>query len=118
MPPLNTRLLKASEYPFVIYNGQAIINRAVRFFTTIPCPDEEEIAYDFPEYVSSYFRVYNERSGRLIVEIALDRYDEYLVINASALDMTFDDEGNYYYEIGYVRNVYEQALRYGPLTVI
>jgi len=120
MPTLNTRLQRASEYPLIIYNGEAIINRAFRFYTVIDCIDlpYEEIDFDFPDYVSSYFRIFNERSGRLIVEVALDRDNAYLIVNASVSDMTFDDEGNYYYEIGYVRAVYEQALRYGPVKVI
>ena len=42
----------------------------------------------------------------------------YLILNASINDMTFDDNGNYFYEIGYSRGGYEQALRYGTLKVI
>jgi archaellum component FlaD/FlaE len=43
----------------------------------------------------------------------------YLVANVSALDATFEDAGNYYYEVGYVQsNVYEQVLRYGKFIVI
>lgn len=119
MQTLNTRLFQAKEYPLIIYNGQAIINRAFRFFTVIDCVDVtyEEIDFDFPDYAGSYLRIYNERGGRLIIEIALDRDGAYLIANASASDMTFDDTGNYYYEVGYVRAVYEQALRYGTLKV-
>lgn len=120
MPTLNTRLFQAKEYPLIIYNGQAIINRAFRFYTVVDCVDlpYEEIDFDFPDYTSSYLRFFNERNGKLIVEIALSRDEAYLIANASASDMSFDDNGNYYYEIGYVRGVYEQALRYGTAKVI
>lgn len=120
MPTLNTRLFQAKDYPLVIYNGKAVINVAFRFYSVVECDDipYEEIDFDFPDYASSYMRVYNERDGRLIIEIALSRDGAYLIVNASASDMDFDDLGNYYYEIGYVRGVYEQALRYGTLSVI
>lgn len=117
---INTRLFEAKEYPLVIYNGQAVINRAFRFFTVVDCLDipYEEIDFDFPDYASSYFRVYNERNGRLLLDLAMDHIDPYLILNASVQDMTFEDNGDYYYEVGYVRTVYEQALRYGKLSVI
>lgn len=117
---INTRLFEAKEYPLVIYNGQAVINRAFRFFTVVDCLDVpyEEIDFDFPDYASSYFRVYNERNGRLLLDLAMDHIDPYLILNGSVQDMTFEDLGPYYYEIGYVRTVYEQALRYGKLSVI
>lgn len=117
---VNTRLFEAKEYPLVIYNGQAIIDRAFRFYTVVDCADlpYEEIDFDFPDYASSYMRVYNERNGRLILTLALELDAPYLIANASVAEMTFEDNGNYYYEIGYVRSVYEQALRYGTLIVI
>lgn len=117
---LNTRLFEGKEYPLTIYNGQAVIDRAFRFYTVLDCADVpyEEFDFDFPDYVSSYFRVFNERSGREILELSLERSGAYLIANASAAQMTFEDNGNYYYEIGYSRNGYEQALRYGTLSVI
>lgn len=117
---INTRLFDAKEYPLIIYNGKAIINRAFRFFTVVDCDDVpyEEIDFDFPDYAGSYFRVYNERGGRLEIELSMDNEGAYLILNASVGDMTFEDNGNYYYEIGYFRGIYEQALRYGTLTVI
>jgi hypothetical protein len=120
MSVLNTRLFQAKEYPLKIYNGKAIIDYAFRFFTVVDCVDlpYEEIDYDFPDYTSSYFRVYNERNGRLELELSMEQSGAYLILNASASDATFEDNGNYYYEIGYVRGVYEQALRYGTLSVI
>lgn len=117
---INTRLFQAKEYSLIIYNGQALIDKAFRFFTVVDCADVpyEEIDFDFPEYVSSYFRVYNERNGRLILELVLARSGPYLIANASVSEMTFEDNGDYYYEIGYSRGGYEQALRYGTLKVI
>ncbi|MDW0189609.1 MAG: hypothetical protein QOA70_08155 [Nitrososphaeraceae archaeon] len=117
---LNTRLFSAKEYPLQIYNGKALIDFALRFFTVIDCDGMayEEIDFDFPDYVSSYFRVYNERSGRLILDLSLERSGGYLIVNANAEQMTFEDNGNYYYEVGYSRGGYEQALRYGTLSVI
>lgn len=117
---VNTRLFQAKEYSLVIYNRQAIINKAFRFYTIVDCVDlpYEEIDFDFPDYVSSYLRIYNERLGRLVIEIDLSRSGPYLIANASASEMTFEDNGNYYYEIGYSRGGYEQALRYGVVKVL
>lgn len=117
---INTRLFEGKEYGLQVYNAQALINRAFRFFTVFDCPPEpyEEIDYDFPDYVSSEMRIYNERDGRLIKTFALDRSGPYLIANVSVLDMTFDSLGNYYYEVAYTRGVYDQVLRYGTLNVI
>lgn len=114
---LSFRLFQANEYPLEFYNGKAILNIALHFFTT-DC-DGNDLDFDFPDYVSSYMRVYNERSGRLLVNLDLTRSGGYLIVNASADDMTFDDNGNYYYEVGYVvTGGYEQALRFGVFRVI
>lgn len=117
---VNTRLFSGKQYPLQIYNGKALIDYAIRFYTVVDCDDVayEEIDFDFPDYVSSYLRVYNERNGILISELSLERSGGYLIANANESEMSFDDNGNYYYEIGYVRAVYEQALRFGMLTVI
>ena len=117
---INTRLFQAKEYSLIVYNGQAVIDRAFRFFTVIDCVDVpyEEIPFDFPDFVSAYMRVYNERNGTEILSLSLENNEEYLIMNASAAQMTFEDNGNYYYEVGYVRAGYEQALRYGTLVVI
>lgn len=118
---VNTRLLRGTEENLQIYNAQALINFAIRFFTVVDCPPDipyEEIPFDFPDYASSFMRVYNERDGRLIKTYSLSRDNEYLIINENATDMTFDNLGNYYYEVGYVRAVYDQVLRYGTLNVL
>lgn len=120
MQMLNTRLFEGNEYTLKIFNGQALLNKAFRFYTVVECVDlpYEEIDFDFPEYISSYLRVFNERSGRKVLDIALSQSGPYLIANANALTMTFEDSGNYYYEVGYSRGGYEQVLRYGILTVI
>lgn len=114
---LNTKLFQGSEYSLTVYNGQALINVAFRFYTEDNC-DGEKVDFDFPDFVSGYFKVYNERIGREIKELALDRDGAYLIANFSVADMTFDENGNYFYEVGYVRAGYEQTLRYGKLHVI
>lgn len=117
---VNTRLFEGKEYTLQVYNGQALVNRAFRFYTVVDCLEipYEEIDYDFPDYVSSYLRIYNERDGRLIKTFALEQSGPYLIANVGVSDMTFDNLGNYYYEIGYVRAVYDQVLRYGTLNVL
>lgn len=114
---LKNKLFQAKEYSLIIYNGQPIIDKAFGFFTK-DCDGEEE-DFDFPDYVSSYLRAYNERNGRLLLTLALTQSGRYLIANASASDATFEDNGNYWYEVGYVRTGgYEQALRYGVLQVV
>lgn len=114
---LNTKLFTGEEYDLTVYNGQAVINEAFRFFSESEC-DSTETDFDFPEFASAYFRIYNERGGRELKDLTLTRSGAYLIVNTSVSDMTFEDNGNYYYEIGYVRNVYEQVLRYGKLIVL
>lgn len=113
---LRTRLFRGKEYPLTVYNGQEIINLAIKFYTK----DCDGVASDFtfPEYISSYLRVYNERSGRRLLNLALTQSGAFLVVNSSASDMTFEEEGEYWYEVGYMRGPYEQALRYGTFNVI
>lgn len=114
---INVKLFQATEYPLEIYNGKALINLAMRFFTT-DC-DGNDDDFDFPDFESAYFRVYNERLGRQILSLVPSRSGSYLVLNETAETMTFEDNGRYYYEIGYLRSGgYEQALRFGPLKVI
>lgn len=107
----------AKDYPLIVYNAQPMIDVAIRFFTTDNC-DGEEIDWDFPDYAGAYLRVYNERNGRRIKNLTLSRDGAYLVSNQSAEDMTFEDNGNYFYEVIYIKAVYEQVIRYGRFTVI
>lgn len=113
---LRSKLFDGVEEPLEVYNGQAIIDKAIEFFTE-ECDVETD--FTFPSYSSSYFRVFNERLGIEIKDIALSHSGSSLIINASPDDMTFDDNGNYYYEIGYVQTGgYEIVLRFGKLSVV
>lgn len=114
---VKTRLFRGKEYQLSVYNGQAIIDMGMRFYTK-DC-DGNEINFEFTDFESAYLRVYNERLGRQILELPLTQSGAYLVFNADAEDMNFDTAGNYYYEVGYVMSGgYEQALRYGNFVVI
>lgn len=114
---LKNKLFQAKDYPLIVYNGKAIIDKAFRFYTK-DCDGVDE-DFDYPGFVSAYMRVNNERNGRLLLTLALTQSGTYLVLNASASEMTFEDNGNYWYEVGYVMTGgYEQALRYGVLQVL
>lgn len=113
---IRNKIFDAEERPLVIYNQVAIIDLAMSFFTE-QCQEDED--FTFPNFSSAYFRVFNERLGRRIKNISLTRSGNELIMNASVSDMTFEDNGNYYYEIGYVQSGgYEFPLRYGLATVI
>lgn len=117
---LRLRLFDGVESEMVVYNAQAIVDLELSFYTE-ECDDDllvEEEDFTFPGYASSYLRVFNERSGKRIKNIALSQSGSSLIVNASALDMTFEEEGKYYYEVGYVNTVYEQVLKYGKFTAI
>lgn len=114
---LNTKLFTGEEYTLTVYNGEAVINEAFRFYTESEC-DGTETEFDFPEFAGAYLRIFNERLGREIKDLTLTRSGSYLIANLSVSNMTFEDNGNYYYEIGYIRNVYDQVLRYGKLIVV
>jgi hypothetical protein len=116
---LRVRLFDGVESELVVYNGQAVVDLEIQFFTE-ECDDDleyEEEDFTFPGYASSYLRVYNERLGKEIKDISLSQSGSSLVVNASVADMTFDENGKYYYEIGYVNVVYDQVLKFGKLTV-
>lgn len=114
------KLFDAEESPLEIYNGKAILNQEIQFVVDECEQDEiEEEDYTFPSYSSSYLRIYNERLGRLIKTIALARSGGSLIVNASVVDCTFDVNGVYWYEIGYVQSGgYEIPLKYGPVKVV
>jgi len=113
---LRVKLFDGVEKPMIVYNRQAVIDKQIEYYTE-ECDVETNFA--FPSYVSSFLRVYNERLGIEIKDIALTQSGFSLIINASVLDMTFEDNGNYYYEIGYVQTGgYEIVLQYGQFTVV
>jgi hypothetical protein len=106
----------AEEQGLSFYNGKAVIDQAFTFLYD----DEDETVFDFIGYVSAYLYVYDEREGQLLKSFTaqLSRNSNVLVLNASVSDMTFEDVGNYYYEMGYNRSGYECPLRYGKLKVV
>lgn len=113
---LRNRIFDAEERPLEIFNQVAIIDLSMSFFTE-ECDAETD--FTFPNFSSAYFRVFNERLGRRIKDLVLTQSGNELVMNASVLDMTFEDNGRYYYEIGYTSSGgYEFPLRYGVATVI
>lgn len=111
---INNKLFQATEYPLEIYNDQPIIDMGFQFFY-LDCDTETD--FDFPDYSSSYMKVYNERLGRTIKTIPLTRNGNILIVNST--DTNFDDNGKYFYEVIYLMSGgYEQVLRYGPIEVI
>jgi hypothetical protein len=111
---INNKLFQATEYPLEIYNDQPIIDMGFQFFY-LDCDTETD--FDFPDYSSSYMKVYNERLGRTIKTIPLTRNGNILIVNST--DTDFDDNGKYFYEVIYLMSGgYEQVLRYGILNVI
>lgn len=116
------RIFDAEERPLQIFNGVAVIDLVFAFTVgeDCQCLNGTEEDFTFPNFASAYFRVYNERLGRRIKNITtLTQSGNSLVMNASVLDMTFDTNGRYYYEVGYVQTGgYEFPLRYGQATVI
>lgn len=117
MATISTILFEGREYELSVYNGQAIINVPIRFFT-VDC-QSNEVAFDFDGFESAYFKVYSERIGRTLKTIIPTRSAEYLILNASESDMTFEDNGKYFYEIGYIMSGgYDIVLRYGQFNVL
>lgn len=111
---LTNKLFQAIEYPLEIYNGQPILDTGFQFYYD-DCGTDVE--FDFPDYSSSYLKVYNERNGRILKTIPLTRTGNILVVNST--DTDFEDNGRYYYEVIMLQTGgYEQVLRYGVLTVI
>lgn len=116
---LRKKLFDAVDDNLTFYDGKPILDFQVQFFTD-ECDDDledDEVDYSFSGFVSGYFRVYNERNGRLIKDLPMSNEGSALVLNTT--DTVFEDLGNYYYEIGYLMSGgYELALMYGILKVI
>lgn len=107
------------EIKLEVFNGQALIDLPIDFYYDNETNDD----FDFPGLANTYFYVYSEREdGRIIKSFnqsnGVTRSGASLVFNISASDMTFEDRGKYYYELGYIRSGgYEQILRFGDLIV-
>lgn len=111
------RIPIAEEDSLELKNGEAWID------VTHLVYNEDGTDFDFPAYVSSYFRVHqsSDINAKMIKELTtqITRSGNAQVFNCSVADMTFTSNGGYWYEIGYVRSGgYEQALRQGILKVI
>ena len=99
-----------------LYNGQAVLDLAI----TYVLDDDDETAYTFPGYSSSFMYVYDSPERNYQIKSftsQVTRNSNVQVLNLSASDCTFDNEGTFYYELGYVRSGYEIVLRYGSLYI-
>jgi len=107
----------AHEQGLTFKNGKAVLNLAFTFLYD----DTSETIFDFPGYVSAYFRAYDSFKQTQLLKnytTQITRNSNVLVMNCSASDMTFDDANYYYYEMGYLNSGYEVPLRYGQLLII
>ena len=107
----------AQEQGLTFKNGKAILNLAFTIFYD----DAIETIFDFSGYVSAYFRVYDSaKQGQLLKNFTaqVTRNSNVMVMNCSVADMTFEDIGYYWYEMGYINSGYEVAIRFGDLTII
>ncbi len=114
-----TKVFIAEEKGLEFYNRKALINLEMAF---VYLDDEEnELDFEFPDYVSAYFRVY-ESSKRVSLlknfTSQITHSGNLLYYNCSVIDMTFEDYGKYYFELGYNMNGYEIPLRFGELCII
>lgn len=110
------RIPIAEKDKLVLKNGEAWID------ITHIVYNEDGTEFDFPAYVSSYFRVFQSKdiNAKKIKEYTtqITRSGNVQIFNLSVADMTFGSYGTFWYEIGYVRSGgYEQALREGDLIV-
>lgn len=108
---------EAFEEELTFYNGQAVIDLPIYYYLD----DDDETAYTFPGYQSSFMRIYDsEERNTLEKEFTtqITRNANIQVINTSVSDMTFDENGERYVEIGYVRSGYDIVLRYGKLFIV
>ena len=104
------------EEDLVIYNGAAILNLTFTFWF------EDNTAFTFTGYSSAYFNVYSNRGvGSYLIKSftsQISRTSNILIMNCSVSDMTFDSNGKFYYEMGYVQSGgYAVPLRFGQLIV-
>lgn len=107
----------AQEADLTFYNAKAILNLAL---TTV-YDDEDETIFGFDGYVSSYLRVYDDRERTQLIKnftTQITRNSNVQVVNCSVSDMTFEDQGTYYFELGYSNSGYEVPIRYGKFLII
>lgn len=107
-------LFIAVEAGFEAYNKQSLLN----FVITVN--NSDDTPFPFPGYVSSYLNVYQSRDGSQLKGYSnqITRNSNNLVFNCSVSDMTFADNGKYYYELGFIQSGgYPVLLRYGVLII-
>lgn len=115
------------EASLTFYNGQAVLNLPIYYYTLATEYDHDDQIdgeyvneYPFSGYTSSFMNVYDSEERNTLVKsftTQVTRNSNAQVINASVSDMTFDQNGTFYYELGYVRSGYDIVLRFGPLFI-
>lgn len=107
-------LFIAQEGGLECYNGQALLN----FIITVN--NSDNTAFGFSGYISAFLNIYQSRNQTLLKSFInqISRNSNNLVLNCSSSDMTFNDNGTYYFELGFIQSGgYTIVLRYGVLTV-
>lgn len=108
----------AREEGLTFYNAQALINLT---FVFVYDDGTDELDFDFIGYVSAYFRVYDGKKREQLLKNfsnQITRNASVLIMNCSISDMTFEDHGPYFFELGYNRSGYEIPLRFGKLIIL
>lgn len=113
-----TKAFIAEEKELTFYNARALINLEFEFVFI----DDDNIENDFgfDGYVSAYFRAYDEREGQSLKLFSsqITRTSNSLIFNCSVDDMTFENLGRHFFEMGYNNSGYEVTLRFGTLNVV
>jgi len=109
----------AEENDLEFYNGRALLNLEMEF---VYCDDDgNELPFGFSGYTSSYFRVYNDDRREELVKSFVSQLTlngNVIYFNCSVNDMTFEDQGPYYFEMGYNQSGYEVPVRFGRLRMV
>lgn len=118
---------EAVEESITFYNGQAVLNLPIYYYTLATEADhDDEIdgefvdEYPFSGYASSFLNIYDSDERNTLVKSftsQVTRNSNAQVLNLSVSDMTFDQNGTYYFELGYVRSGYDIVLRFGQLFI-
>lgn len=107
-------LFIAENRDLVLYNSKAVLNQVFTF------EFDDGSTFLFSGYVSAYLYVYDSPERNYLVKSytsQLSRNSNNIVMNASVSDMTFNESGQYYFELGFSQSGYEQPLRYGKLFI-
>lgn len=115
-------MFAAEEEDLIAYNAKAIIQLSFAFYFDTDGIVNDETNFNFPGFISPYLYIYNERSAhQILIKSFVNQLSvsgNIMLLNASVADMTFNDVGKYYYELGYIQTGgYETPLRYGNFFV-